>query len=223
MPAFPIASLPHFWYNFFMPPKRRQSSERHLKYYLKVVKVAENLNDKDKKNNNNKVNFTWKEIDDNASKKSRGSLFSFIKRKSAEFAKAFEPAKTEKAARPAKPVKPVEPVKTVETTKPAKNDKAIEPVKVADPVKPDTTVEFAKPEKPAKPVKFKKKTAKAKKSEKLAAIDKPDEETKLDKDEKHIEGSQLTDPVQADNAAEIVKSDKTVASIRAADSSMRFL
>lgn len=186
--------------------------------------MADNINDKDK-NNNNKVNFTWKEIDDSANKKSRGSLFSFIKRKSAEFAKVFEPAKNEKSAsrpsnpvklaEPAKPVKPVEPAEPAETTKTAKKEKAIEPVKVSYPIKSDTPVESYKPE---KPVKSKKKTAKAKNIEKLDSTDKPVEEVKPGKDEKPIESMQPTEPVQASKAAETVKLEKTAESLHPADS-----
>lgn len=188
-----------------------------------VAKVTDNINEKDKdnKNNSNKVNFTWKEIDDSAkSKKSRRSLFSFMKRKSAEFAKVFEPANTEKAAKTAKPVKPTEPamtVKPIEPAKPAeitnldKNDKAIKPVKVADPVKPDAPVESAKPEKTAKPVK-------SKKTEKLATTDEFIETTKKDKlvepmtsgePDKSIEEVKEEKPVEPDKTNEAPEAEKT--------------
>ena len=69
--------------------------------------MTDNINDKDKENNNGNINFTWKEIDDGSKKKSRGGLFSFIKRKTAEISKAIEKSKAEKAAREAASVIPV--------------------------------------------------------------------------------------------------------------------
>ena len=74
--------------------------------------MADNINDKEKENINNdeKINFTWKEIDEPFRKKSRGSLFNFIKRKTAEFAKVFESKKPDESVQVAKPNKPAESV-----------------------------------------------------------------------------------------------------------------
>ena len=82
--------------------------------------MADNINDKEKENINNdeKINFTWKEIDEPFRKKSRGSLFNFIKRKTAEFAKVFESKKPDESVQVAKPNKPAEPVVVAEPTEP---------------------------------------------------------------------------------------------------------
>ena len=89
-----------------MPSERglptKQLSDGLTILCAQVVEVTDNINDKDKENNNGNINFTWKEIDD-PNKKSRGGLFSFIKRKTAEISKAIEKSKAEKAAREAKP------------------------------------------------------------------------------------------------------------------------
>ena len=46
--------------------------------------MSENINDNDQdKGNNGKINFKWKEIDDDANKKSRRRFFSFIKGRAA--------------------------------------------------------------------------------------------------------------------------------------------
>ena len=89
--------------------------------------MADNINDKEKENINNdeKINFTWKEIDEPFRKKSRGSLFNFIKRKTAEFAKVFESKKPDESVQVAKPNKPAESVEVAEPTGP---DKPTEPV-----------------------------------------------------------------------------------------------
>ena len=89
--------------------------------------MADNINDKEKENINSdeKINFTWKEIDEPFRKKSRGSLFNFIKRKTAEFAKVFESKKPDESVQVAKPNKPAESVEVAEPTGP---DKPTEPV-----------------------------------------------------------------------------------------------
>ena len=180
--------------------------------------MADNINDKvkEKDNNSKSINFTWKEIDDSAGKKSRGSLFSYIKRKTAEFVKAFEPAKTEKPAKPSKPVKPAEPEKKAEPVAATKLENKEEPVVAAKPVettkpaKPieadtaDRPVETAKAEKPAKQNKKNKskKATKAKKPEK-----KIDESAEAVKAVEPAEDAKATEPVEA------AKSDKPVEAI----------
>ncbi len=171
--------------------------------------MADNINDKikEKDNNSNNINFTWKEIDDSAAKKSRGSLFSFIKRKTAELAKVFEPAKSDKPAKPSKPVRPAEPVeaakatkiekadKPVKQTEPEKIDKPVEVVKSIESDMADKTVEPAKTEKPAK----QKKTKKSKKSNKAV---KPVEPAKPDE---VIEPVESAEPAQVTEPAEVVE------------------
>ena len=180
--------------------------------------MADNLNDKDKNiDNNNKVNFTWKEIDDSASKKSRGSLFSFIKRKSAEFAKVFEPAKTEKAAKPENPAKPIKSKKKtakakkteklvttdkpVEEAKPDKDEKIIESTQLTEPVQSDKDAETVKSEKTVESIK----TADSAKTEE------PAKSVETAKTDKLVE---LATPAEPDKPIEEVKEEKPAEQVR---------
>ena len=131
----------------------------------------------------NKINFTWKEFDEPVKKKSRGSLFGLIKRKAAEFTKVFESAKPNKPVQEAKtekqdePSKADEPTKTETLEKPAEADtlgkearetevieniepdevtqetEAVETAELVEPEKTDQETEPAEPEKPAMPAK----------------------------------------------------------------------
>ena len=210
-----------------MPPEMGTDSKTALKraeyFCAQVVDVADNINDKVKEQDNNSknINFTWKEIDDSAGKKSRGSIFSYIKRKTAEFVKAFEPAKTDKPAKPSKPVKPAEPEKKAEPVAATKLEKkedsvvAAKPVEPAKPIEADTAdkpAETAKVEKPAKQNKKNKskKAAKAKKPEKQEKLDEPAEAVKA------VEPAEVAEPAEETKATEPVeaaKPDKPVEAI----------
>ena len=161
-----------------------------------VAEVSDNINEKDKENNNN-INFTWKEIDDGSKKKSRGGLFSFIKRKTAEFTKSIEKARAEKAAeaakfaKPVRPAEPAEPVKAdepVESIADAKSEvpaESVEPVKLTEPVEPEKAVEAVKPAEAAKVVEPEKavQTEKVEEPAKLVQTEKVEEPEKLEKPE----------------------------------------
>lgn len=85
----------------------------------------------------NKIYFTWKQIDEPVKKKSRGGLFSLIKRKTSEFIKVFESKKPDEPEQVSKPNKPAEPAKEVE---PAKADKPTESAVIDEPIKTDEPV-----------------------------------------------------------------------------------
>ena len=171
-----------------------------------VIEVADNINDTNKENgnNSNKINFTWKEIDDSASKKSRGSLFSFIKRKTAEFAKVFEPAGTDKPSVPSKPVKPAEPAKPVKPAEPEKKEETEEAVKPAEDVKPDKAIEPAKDVEPAK-------VAESDETAELAKAETPDEPADATESTEPAESEEVVEEdetAQEDEPAETAQEDK---------------
>ena len=170
--------------------------------------MSEIKNDKDKVNNN-QINFKWKEIDDGANKKSRGSLFSFIKRKAAEFTKAVESAKQEKAVQAAKakkadkPAKPVDPIKTDKPAEPVKQ------VKAAEEVKPKKTGKPAKAKKAYKPAEAKvvdtaeaDKTVESEKQEKTAQVANPKKSGKPAKAKKAGKSTKPVESVKATQEAE---------------------
>ena len=176
-----------FWYNLNV---RLRNSEDNIRYG-QVIAVAEKKDTEKDKNTtpdqiddqDNKINFTWKEFDEPVKKKSRGSLFGLIKRKAAEFTKVFESAKPNKPVQEAKtekqdePSKADEPAKTETLEKPAEADtlgkearetevienietdeatqetEAVETAELVEPEKTDQETEPAEPEKPAMPAK----------------------------------------------------------------------
>ncbi|MBR3126039.1 MAG: transglycosylase domain-containing protein [Mogibacterium sp.] len=165
--------------------------------------MSEIKNDKDKVNNN-QINFKWKEIDDGANKKSRGSLFSFIKRKAAEFTKAVESAKQEKAVQAAKekkvdkPAKPVDPIKTDKPAKEAEPKKAGKSTKPAEPVKAAQEAEPKEPEEPENATK-----PEEVKVDDTAEKDQPAESTKQEK------AAQEAKPKETDEQARVEKAAAT--------------
>ena len=167
----------------------------------------------------NKINFTWKQIDEPVKRKSRGSLFSLIKRKTSEFVKVFESKKPDEPEQVAKPNKPAEPAKEVE---PAKADKPTESAVIDEPIKTYEeaqstkaieTAQTDKPDEEAKESKPKKsgKKAKSKKKEKIAKAVEPEKPEKTD------ELAESGEAVQETEFVETAKTDKTDEAIQSAE------
>jgi len=148
----------------------------------KEYTVSENTNDKEKVNSG-QVNFKWKEIEETP-KKSRWSIFNFLKRK---------PANTAKKDKVVKPVKPAEPVKENKPAKPAEK-----------PVKKDESVKSTKEEKTAKPVK----KDEAVKPAPVAKVDKPAEPALAAKADKPVKEDKVAKSVKEEKTIEPVKEDK---------------
>ena len=167
----------------------------------------------------NKINFTWKQIDEPVKRRSRGSLFSLIKRKTSEFVKVFESKKPDEPEQVAKPNKPAEPAKEVE---PAKADKPTESAVIDEPIKTYEeaqstkaieTAQTDKPDEEAKESKPKKsgKKAKSKKKEKIAKAVEPEKPEKTD------ELAESGEAVQETEFVETAKTDKTDEAIQSAE------
>jgi len=151
----------------------------------KEYTVSENTNDKEKVNSG-QVNFKWKEIEETP-KKSRWSIFNFLKRK---------PANTAKKDKVVKPVKPAEPVKENKPAKPAEK-----------PVKKDESVKSTKEAKTAKAVK----KDEAVKPAPAAKADKP---VKEDKVAKPVKEEKIARPIKEDKVEKPVKEEKTVEPVK---------
>ena len=167
----------------------------------------------------NKINFTWKQIDEPVKRKSRGSLFSLIKRKTSEFVKVFESKKPDEPEQVAKPNKPAEPAKEVEPEKAALDTKAVDtgqttiPDEAAQSTETIKATETDKPDDAAKENKPKKTGKKTKKKKK----DKPSKETKSEDPEKNDELDEPAEAVQEKESVATVKTDKTDEAIQAAE------
>ena len=167
----------------------------------------------------NKINFTWKQIDEPVKRKSRGSLFSLLKRKTSEFIKVFESKKPEEPEQVSKPNKPAEPAKEVEPEKPDKpTESAVidEPIKTYEEAQSTEAIETAqtnKPDEEAKESKPKKsgKKAKSKKKEKIAKAVEPEKPEKTD------ELAESGEAVQETEFVETAKTDKTDEAIQSAE------
>lgn len=165
----------------------------------------------------NKINFTWKQIDEPVKRKSRGSLFSLLKRKTSEFVKVFESKKPEEPEQVSKPNKPAEPAKEVEPAKPDKpTELAVidEPTKTYEEAQSTEAIETAQTDKPyeeAKESKPKKpgKKAKSKKKEKIAKAVEPEKPEKTD------ELAEPGEAVQETEFVETAKTDKTDEAVQA--------
>lgn len=187
----------------------------------------------------NKINFTWKEFDEPVKKKSRGSLFGLIKRKAAEFTKVFESAKPNKPVQEAKtekqdePSKADEPAKTETLEKPVEADtlgKEARETEVIENIETDNPVETAKEnrkKKSGKKTKSKKKNKSAKdtesekpeKNDEITKKDEPDDSAKADEHVRTDEVAQETEAVETSEPDEPEETDQDAEPERPEDDS----
>ena len=156
----------------------------------------------------NKINFTWKQIDEPVKKKSRGGLFSLIKRKTSEFIKVFESKKPDEPEQVSKPNKPAESAKEVELEKAALETKVVEtdqPAIPDDEAQLNEAIEIAQTDKPDEEAK----EDKPKKNGKKAKSKKKDKTAKDAEPEKPEKANELAEPGEAVQETESVETDKT--------------